>query len=213
MKNIFTKGHLAIITVLGFVTIDQIVKIVVKMNMVYGEAIRITNWFYINFTENSGMAFGIQLMPKVIQTIARIIFAILIGWYIIKLIKANYKYGYIIVISSILAGAIGNILDSIIYGTIFTQSTYSEISTLVPVGNGYADWLYGKVVDMFYFPLFEFNWPEWFPFKGGEEFIFFGPVFNFADAVICCGTFMLIFFYKNTLNDSMSLIIPNWGKK
>lgn len=209
MKNIFTKGHLAFITVLSCVIIDQIIKIAVKTSMYYGESIRITNWFYLNFIENSGMAFGMQVMPKAIQTVVRILFSVLLGWYVIKLVKSDYKRGYIIIVSLILAGAIGNIIDSIFYGVIFSQSTYYEVSTFVPIGHGYANWLYGKVVDMFYFPLIEFNWPEWVPVKGGENFIFFSPVFNFADAAICCGMFALILFYRKSFSESITLAIKD----
>jgi len=106
----------------------------------------------------------------------------------------------------ILAGAIGNIIDSIFYGVIFSKSTFTEIATFVPVGHGYADWLYGKVVDMLHFPLFEFNWPDWIPFIGGNHFLFFSPVFNIADAAISCGIFILILFYSRSFNNSSHLV-------
>lgn len=207
MKNIFSKGQLSILIVLGILILDQIIKIGVKTNMYYSESIHITDWFYLHFIENPGMAFGIQVIPKTIQTIFRIIFAGVIIWYIAKLVKANYKWGYIVCISLILAGAIGNILDSIFYGVIFSKSTLYEISTFVPVGHGYADWLHGKVVDMFYFPLFGFNWPNWMPFIGGDHFIFFSPIFNFADASISCGMLVLLIFYMRDFSDSIHLVI------
>jgi signal peptidase II len=105
-----------------------------------------------------------------------------------------------------LAGAIGNIIDSIFYGVIFSQSTLSEVATFVPIGHGYTDWLYGKVVDMFYFPFFEFNRPGWMPFIGGDNFIFFSPIFNFADAAISCGVIILLLFYKKYSSDSIHMI-------
>ena len=148
MKNILSKGQLSILIVLGILILDQVIKIEVKTNMFYNESIHITDWFYLRFIENPGMAFGMQIVPKAIQTIARTIFAIAIGWYIVILIKAKYKRGYIACISLILAGAIGNIIDSIFYGVIFSKSTPAEISTFVPIGEGYTGWLHGKVVDM-----------------------------------------------------------------
>lgn len=205
MKNIFSKGRLAIFIVLGILILDQAIKIVVKTTMYYGESIHITDWFYLHFIENPGMAFGMQIVPKAIQTIFRTVFAGVIIWYIAILIKANYKRGYIVIMSLILAGAIGNVIDSIFYGVIFSKSTLSQISTFVSVGDGYTNWLHGKVVDMFYFPLFEFNWPNWMPFIGGENFIFFSPVFNLVDAAICCGMFILLLFYARYFSDSILL--------
>lgn len=185
--------------------LDQLIKIIVKTNLSYGESIRITDWFYITFIENNGMAFGMQIMPKAIQTIMRLVFSGFIVWYILLLVKSNYKNGYITCISLILAGALGNIFDSIFYGAIFSQSTYSNISTFTQIGKGYSDWLHGKVVDMFYFPLFEFDWPHFLPLIGGEHFIFFSPVFNLADAAISCGTIFLIIFYSKSFAQSFSL--------
>jgi len=212
MKNKFSKGWLSILIVLGILIIDQIIKIVVKTSMYYDESIRITDWLYFHFIENPGMAFGMQIIPKAIQTILRIIFSCAIIWYISFLIKSKFKTGYIVCISLILAGAIGNIIDSIFYGVMFSKSTFSEISTFVPLGHGYADWLHGKVVDMFYFPLFEFNWPNWIPFVGGNNFIFFSPIFNFADASISCGIVVLLLFYMKDLSDSIPLIGNNFKK-
>lgn len=206
MRNIISKGWLAAIIVLGVLILDQALKIEVKTTMYYGESIRIADWFYLHFIENPGMAFGMQVVPKAIQTIARLVFSCAIIWYIVILVKAKYKLGYIVCISLILAGAIGNVIDSIFYGVIFSQSTHSEISSFVPLGHGYTDWLYGKVVDMFYFPLFEFNWPGWMPFIGGDQFIFFSPVFNLADAAISCGVIILVLFYLKSFNDSFCLV-------
>ena len=204
MKNTISKGWLSLLIVMGILILDQIIKIAVKTNMYYNENIRITDWFYIHFVENPGMAFGMQVIPKAVQTIGRILFAGIIIWYIGRLIKANCKRGYLICISLILAGAIGNIIDSIFYGVIFSQSTLSEVATFVPIGHGYTDWLYGKVVDMFYFPLIQTVLPEWIPVWGGEEFIFFRPIFNLADSAICVGVFLLLLFYRHTLSTSLS---------
>lgn len=206
MKVNITQKRLAILIVIVFLIIDQVIKIAVKTNMCYGESIRITNWFYLRFIENSGMAFGIKIIPKVIQTSFRIVFSAVVIWYISALIKANYKRGYIACISLILAGAIGNIIDSIIYGVIFSESTPLNASTFTSVGHGYADWLHGKVVDMFYFPFFEFNWPGWIPVIGDDHFIFFSPVFNFADASIFCGMVILLVFYAKDFSNSFTLL-------
>lgn len=205
MKNIISKGQLSVLIVLVVLALDQILKIWVKTNMLYDESIHITDWFYLHFIENPGMAFGMQIIPKAIQTIARIIFAGVIIWYIAILVKANYKRSYIVCVSLILAGALGNIVDSIFYGVIFSKSTFSELSTFVPVGEGYTGWLHGKVVDMFYFPLFEFNWPGWMPLIGGDHFIFFSPVFNLADAAISCGVFILVLFFMKDFNYTVRL--------
>lgn len=213
MDNKTGKLCLVIGIILITIILDQAIKIIVKTNMYYGESICITNWFYITFIENKGMAFGMQVMPKAVQTILRLVFSGLILWYIGLLIKAKFKNGYIACISLIFAGAIGNVFDSTFYGVIFSESTYTNVASFVPVGEGYADWLYGKVVDMFYFPLFEFNWPVWMPFVGGEHFIFFSPVFNLADAAISCGTIAVLVFYSHTFGESFSLFKKTFGYK
>ena len=201
MKKIFTKGRLAIFIVLAVLIIDQIIKIWVKTSMYWHESIRITDWFYIYFTENNGMAFGMEIFDKLFLTSFRILAAIGIAWLLAKYVKQNYKTGFIVCVALILAGAVGNIIDCVLYGQIFNESTHSRLAELVPLGEGYANWFHGKVVDMFYFPLFEVDWPQWMPFIGGNHFIFFSPIFNFADAAISCGIIALILFYSKYLND------------
>lgn len=203
MKNILTKGQLSLLIIFAVLIVDQIIKIWVKTNMFWHESIRITDWFFIYFTENNGMAFGMEIIGKLFLTTFRIVAVALIVWYLIKIIKQNLKTGYIICISLILAGAIGNIIDCVFYGVIFSESTHNSIATFVPIGEGYSEWFYGKVVDMFYFPIIDTHWPEWMPFVGGEHFIFFSPIFNFADAAISCGIIALILFYSKYLNDNM----------
>ena len=168
--------------------------------MYWHESIRITDWFYIYFTENNGMAFGMELIGKLFLSTFRIFAVAVIIWYLIKIVKQNFKTGYIVCISLILAGAIGNILDSAFYGLIFNESTHSTIAHFVPFGHGYESFLHGRVVDMFYFPIIDTTWPQWMPFVGGEHFIFFSPIFNFADAAISCGIIALLIFYGKTLN-------------
>ena len=203
MKKFLTKGQLSALIVIAVLIIDQIIKIWVKTNMYWHESIKITDWFYIYFTENNGMAFGMEIFNKIFLTGFRIIAAIAITWLLIQYVKKNYKTGFLVCVSLILAGAIGNIIDCVFYGEIFSESTHSLIAQFVPIGKGYSDWFYGKVVDMFYFPLIETNWPEWMPFVGGKHFIFFSPVFNFADAAISCGIIALILFYGKYLGNIM----------
>lgn len=205
-KKINYKGWLAISVIAGSLIIDQAIKIVVKTTMHYGESIHVTDWFHIYFVENPGMAFGMEVLPKPLLTIFRMLFVLIIIWLIHKLAKRDYKMGYIITISMIAAGALGNIIDSVFYGVIFGPSAFSEVSTFVPLGHGYNDWLHGKVVDMFYFPLFEFNWPTWIPFIGGDHFLFFSPIFNFADAVISCGMIILLLFYRKEFENTFGLV-------
>lgn len=202
MSKVFTKGRIALLVILLVLVIDQVIKVVVKTNMFWHESIRITDWFYIYFTENNGMAFGMEILDKLFLTLFRIVAVGLIGWYLTKVIKRDLKTGYIICISLIFAGALGNIIDSVCYGVVFNESTHAQIATFLPEGGGYASWFYGKVVDMFYFPIIETDWPEWMPFVGGKHFIFFSPIFNFADAAISCGIVILLFFYSKYLNSS-----------
>lgn len=203
MKKFFTKGRLSVIIILAVLIIDQIIKISVKTGMYWHENIRITDWFYIFFTENNGMAFGMEVIGKLFLSTFRIVAVGLIIWYLIKIIKQNFNTGYIVCISLILAGALGNIIDSAFYGLIFNESTYDNISTFVPFGHGYSSFLHGKVVDMFYFPIIDTNWPDWIPFIGGDHFIFFSPIFNFADASISCGIIALLLFYSKYLNGNI----------
>lgn len=203
MKKFLTKGQLSALIVIAVLIIDQIIKIWVKTNMYWHESIKITDWFYIYFTENNGMAFGMEIFNKIFLTGFRIIAAIAITWLLRQYVKKDYKTGFLVCVSLILAGAIGNIIDCVFYGEIFSESTHSLIAQFVPIGEGYSDWFYGKVVDMFYFPLIETNWPEWMPFVGGKHFIFFSPIFNFADAAISCGIIALILFYGKYLGNIM----------
>ena len=203
MKKFLNKGSLSAFIVIAVLVIDQIIKIWVKTNMYWHESFKITDWFYIYFTENNGMAFGMEIFNKFFLTGFRIVAAIAITWLLIQYVKKNYKTGFLICVSLILAGAIGNIIDCVFYGEIFSESTHSSLATFVPIGEGYSDWFYGKVLDMFYFPIIDTHWPEWMPFVGGEHFIFFSPIFNFADASISCGIIAIILFYGKYLSNIM----------
>ena len=203
MKKFLTKGQLSALIVIAVLVIDQIIKIWVKLNMHRYQKFEIADWFYIYFTENNGMAFGMEVFNKFFLTSFRIIAAIGIVWLLVKYVKKNYKTGFLVCVSLILAGAVGNIIDCVFYGEIFSESTSRTLAQLVPFGQGYSSLFYGKVVDMFYFPIIQSHWPQWMPFVGGEEFIFFSPIFNFADAAISCGIISLILFYGKYLGEIM----------
>ena len=194
--NITQKSFIIIFLIL---LADQVSKIWVKTSMVLGQEIPlIGNRVLIHFTENNGMAFGYELggeYGKIILSVFRIIAVIGIIWYMNHLINQKAPQGLVLSIALILAGAIGNIIDSTFYGLIFTESFFTT-AELFPDEGGYASLLHGKVVDMLYFPVVQGNWPDWVPFKGGDRFIFFRPVFNLADAAITTGVAITLVFYR-----------------
>lgn len=168
--------------------------------MTLGEAKRVTDWFYIEFIENNGMAYGMKFINKLVLSLFRLFAIGFIGYYLAKIIKKNEApIGYIVLIAMVLAGAAGNLIDCLFYGLIFDASTPFTVSQFVPVGEGYSTFLHGKVVDMFYFPIIQTTWPEWMPYVGGSEYVFFSPVFNFADACISVGVVTLLLFYRKQL--------------
>jgi len=195
----FSDGKLSVLIIVAIIVIDQIIKIAVKTNMCLGESICVTDWFFIDFIENKGMAFGMTFINKIFLSLLRLCAIGIIGYYIFKQVKAHARTRYIVFLSMIVAGAAGNLLDSMFYGLIFDETTPFSISSFVPFGTGYAGFLMGKVVDMFYFPLIVTTWPNWMPFVGGEEFVFFSPVFNFADACVSVGVILLLLFGRKDL--------------
>lgn len=203
MREKIPKGLIAVLVIIFLLVIDQISKIWVKTNMALYDSIEITKWFKIYFVENNGMAFGIEAIGKLFLSIFRIIAVGFIAVYLIKIIKKSYKIGFIICISMVLAGAFGNIIDSVLYGEIFSASFPGYIAEFVPIGEGYSSWLHGKVVDMLYFPLIETTLPNWVPFWGGTEILFFRFIFNLADASISVGVALLLLFYRKTLSHSL----------
>ena len=197
---LITKGRLATLIIVAILLIDQAIKIWVKTSMSLHESIHITDWFYITFIENNGMAFGMQLGSKIILSLFRVIAIVVLGYYIRQQVKQNARTGYLVCLSMVLAGAAGNLIDCMFYGMIFNESSPYYLSYFVEFGSGYAPFLMGKVVDMFYFPLIETEWPMWMPFVGGQHFVFFSPVFNFADASISVSVVWLLLFYRDEIS-------------
>ena len=199
-KPLLTKGRMAVLVVLAVLLIDQMIKIWVKTSMTLHESIHVTDWFYITFIENNGMAFGMQLGSKIVLSLFRVIAISALGYYIWLEVKRKAKTGYLVCLSLVLAGAAGNLIDCMFYGLVFNESSPYYLSYFVPFGTGYAPFLMGKVVDMFYFPLIETEWPMWMPFVGGDHFVFFSPVFNFADSCISVSVVWILLFYRQEIS-------------
>ncbi len=199
-NSLITKGRLAAFIIVAILLVDQAIKIWVKTSMTLHESIHVTDWFYITFIENMGMAFGMQLGSKIILSLFRVVAICLLGYYIRAQVKQNARTGYIVCLSLVLAGAAGNLIDCMFYGLIFNESSPNYLSYFVSFGTGYAPFLMGKVVDMFYFPLIETEWPTWMPIVGGDHFVFFSPVFNFADACISVSVVWLLLFYREEIS-------------
>ncbi|MDE6452989.1 MAG: lipoprotein signal peptidase [Muribaculaceae bacterium] len=182
------------------VVLDQWLKIWIKTNFYLGQDLEILPWFHLRFVQNPGMAFGMELGSKLFLTLFRIVVTCLGFWYIARrCLKADAPTGYVACVALVIAGALGNIVDCVFYGEIFTNPYPPAVAALVPFGQGYGTLFHGYVVDMFYFPLFSFDWPSWLPLLGGKEFSFFDPVFNLADAAITCGIIAILLFYNKNL--------------
>lgn len=191
-----SQTWLVVSIIVLMLVIDQAIKFYIKLNFTLGETRPIFSWFHLCFVENDGMAFGIEWFDKMFLTLFRIIAVGAISWYLHRLIKNNeVRIGFLVLVALIAAGALGNILDCLFYGLIFSQSTYSAVATLFPADGGYATFLYGRVVDMFYFPLIT---------NSAGETIFFRPVFNFADSCITVAVIAIVLFYSKDLNKSLT---------
>lgn len=202
------KYRSALLIVFLIIVADQLLKFYIKTNFYYGQEVNILgHWFRLHFIENEGMAFGMKLgeadMGKLILTLFRLC-AVAFGFYLLKrIVDRRYTRGAIICGALILAGAMGNLIDSIFYGQIFTESTFHK-AHLVAFGEGYGKLFHGRVVDMLYFPLIDTTWPKWVPMIGGRELVFFEPVFNLADAAISTGVLVLLFFQKRFVHTRLS---------
>jgi signal peptidase II len=192
----------SILLIFLILIVDQTIKILIKTNMVIGQEYPLLgNWFRIHFLENNGMAFGMELWGnagKTILSLFRLLAIVAIGWYLNYLIRKKEPAGLVLCVSAIMAGAIGNLIDSAFYGMIFSES-WRTAAVLFPQGGGYSTFLHGRVVDMLYFPVIDTHWPDWSPIKAGEEFIFFRPVFNLADSSIFIGVASILVFHKKFL--------------
>ncbi|MCX6258991.1 MAG: lipoprotein signal peptidase [Bacteroidia bacterium] len=195
----------SIFIVIGILFLDQFVKIWIKTHMTIGQELQIfDHWFIIHFTENNGMAFGFEFggnMGKIFLSLFRIAALIGIGWYIYILSRKKTHTLLIVSLSMIMAGALGNIIDSLFYGMIFNNS-FGQVATLFPADGGYSSFLHGRVVDMFYFPVIHTHFPSWSPLWPKEEFIFFRPIFNISDSSITTGVFLILIFQKKLFRQS-----------
>ena len=198
-NRISTKG-MAMIIIIAVLLVDQLTKIWVKTHMHLHECIDITGWFKILFVENNGMAYGMELLGgKLVLSLFRIVAISVLAYYLYKEVKRNANRLYVACVAMVWAGAVGNLIDSVFYGMIFNAASPFYVSYFVPFGQGYAPMLMGKVVDMLHFPLIETHYPEWVPWVGGNEFVFFSPVFNVADACISVGFVMALFFCRDEI--------------
>ncbi len=190
----------AIAVAVAVLVVDQLSKFWIKTHFYLGEDFEVLPFFHIRFIENNGMAFGMEFGSKLLLTVFRIVLVGFLIWYLRRIISlARVPLRYIVAVALVAAGAFGNIIDCVFYGEIFTNPYPPGVAQLVPLGHGYGSWFHGLVVDMLYFPLFSFRWPQWLPVIGGDMFSFFDPVFNIADSAITVGMALIIFFYSKYL--------------
>ena len=189
-----------ILLIVALLVFDQIVKIWIKTHFMLDQSVTVfPNWFFIRFIENPGAAFGFEWggnYGKLILSVFRLLAIGALGYYIFYLYRKKAPAGVLAGFSLIFAGALGNVLDSAFYGLLFSESTFTSVATFLPEGGGYAGFLHGKVVDMLFFPIVEGVFPSWIPGVGGEPFLFFSPIFNFADSYITVGVIYLLLFQR-----------------
>lgn len=192
-----SSGWLVLIISVLVLVADQALKIWIKTHYYLGEDHAITSWFHLKFIENNGMAFGIELWNKLFLTGGRILAVCLFIWFICKIKDLpGLRKGFMVAMALITAGAAGNIFDCVFYGEIFNNPMPPQVASFFPPDGGYAGWFEGRVVDMLYFPFFDFYWPDWMPVVGGQYYEFFAYIFNIADSAICVGVALLILFYS-----------------
>lgn len=191
---------MAVVLLISIILIDQVSKIIVKTNMSLHECIDIFSWFKIVFIENNGMAYGMEIGSKLLLSALRVLLIAVLAHYLVIQVKENAKWGYITCLVMILAGAIGNMIDGMFYGLMFSASTTYTVAELVEFGHGYSSFMTGKVVDMLHFPLIDTQLPEWLPIWGGDDYVFFSPVFNFADSCISVGVVALLIWFRDELS-------------
>ena len=195
-------GWLVTAMVVVLLIIDQWIKLYIKTHFCLGESVRVTDWFFIDFVENNGMAWGMSFIGKFWLSLVRSVAIIFLVWYLHRIIKqGKHRLVYIFLVALVLAGAIGNMIDSMFYGLMLTASSPYYVAYQVPFGEGYAPFFMGKVVDMFRFPFFTYTWPEWFPIWGGQQGTFFDPVFNFADSCVSVGIIAMLIFCRKELEE------------
>ena len=205
---------LVVVISVAVVLADQIIKIWVKTSFYMGEDLPITSWWHLKFIENNGMAFGLELWNKLVLTFGRIVAVCLFIWFVLRVRYApGIRYGFYVAVALITAGAAGNIFDCVFYGVIFNNPMSPQIASIFPPDGGYAGWFEGRVVDMMYFPFFDFYFPDWMPLVGGTYFEFFQYIFNIADASICVGVCLLIFFYSNDASRAFNYISKSVFRK
>lgn len=197
--SLLKKGIWYTLFILTLLVIDQVIKVWVKTHMCLHESRHITDWFYLSYIENNGMAYGMTFIPKYALSLFRLVACCVLVWYIGRELRRGARTLWTVLLSMVLAGAAGNLIDCMFYGLVFNGASPYYTSFFVDFCTGYAPFLQGKVVDMFYFPLIVTTYPEWFPFWGGEPFIFFSPIFNFADACISVGVVAILLFCRDEL--------------